>query len=172
MENRLKLSKFSSAKFSMKPDSRWRILLLWRSVVLKKSLVLATFAIGTAMAQHPSTPQARTPLDSVPPPLVGALMDLYTNYQQNRPQLPLTPQSAARRVERTRNRNTKVATGVAIGAAVGALIADRNDRGKAAAIGAVAGGLASLLLDQLQAKRQENQQTPYFDDSYLDQATK
>lgn len=134
---------------------------------MKKSLVLATLAIGTAMAQQP-----RTPLDSVPPPLVGALMDLYNNYQLNRPQLPLTPQSAARKVERTRERNTKVATGVAIGAAVGALIADRNDRGKAAAIGAVAGGVASLLLDQLQAKRQEYQQAPYFDDSYLDPATK
>ncbi len=119
------------------------------------------------MAQQP-----RTPLDSVPSPLVGALMDLYNNYQLNRPQLPHTPQSAVRKAERTLERNTKVATGVAIGAAVGALIADRNDRGKAAAIGAVAGGVASLLLDQLQAKRQEHQQAPYFDDSYFDPATK
>lgn len=125
---------------------------------LKKTLALALFAVGTATAQQPATP-----LDSMPPPLVGALMDLYANYQQNRPQLPQPPQSAAYKEDRRRDRNTKVTTGVAIGAAIGALVADRHDRGKAAAIGAVAGGVVTLLLDQYQAKRDQNQYYPQPD---------
>ena len=84
-------------------------------------------------------------------------MDLYANYQANRPQLPATPQSAAYQQQRRQDRNTKVATGVAVGAAIGAMVAQPTDRGKAAAIGAVAGGLASLLIDQMQTKHNEDQ---------------
>lgn len=117
-----------------------------------------------------------SPLDAIPAPLVGALMDLYANYQANRPQLPATPQSVAYQEQRRRERNTKVTTGVAIGAAIGALVANQNDRGKAAVIGAVAGGVATLLLDQMQAKRsrfeqlygtnQQTDQQPYADPPY------
>ena len=121
---------------------------------LKKSFALAAFAIATTMAQsQPTNYNSPSPLDAIPAPLVGALMDLYTNYQANRPQLPPTPQSAAFLEQRRRDRNTKVTTGVAVGAAIGALVANPNDRGKAAAIGAVAGGVATLLLDQMQARR-------------------
>ena len=125
---------------------------------MKKSLVLAVLAIGTALAQQ------QNPLEAIPAPLVGALIDLYTNYQANRPQLPQTQQSAAYQEQRRRDRNTKVTTGVAVGAAIGALIATPNDRGKAAAIGAVAGGLLTLLLDQAQAKRYRYDEDR-FDDS-------
>ena len=122
--------------------------------ILKKSLALAAFAFGTAMAQ-PQQPNYKSPspLDAIPAPLVGALIDLYANYQANRPQLPPTQQSAAYLEQRRLDRYTKVTTGVAVGAAIGALVANSNDRGKAAAIGAVAGGVATLILDQVQAKR-------------------
>ncbi len=144
---------------------------------MKKLLALAALAIGTALAQSQQPIYTSpSPLDAIPAPLVGALMDLYANYQANRPQLPATPQSVAYQEQRRRERNTKVTTGVAIGAAIGALVANQNDRGKAAVIGAVAGGVATLLLDQAQAKRSryeqlygtnpQTDQQPYADPHY------
>ena len=123
---------------------------------MKESFILAVCAFGTVLAQSQQPNyKSPSPLDAIPAPLVGALMDLYVNYQANRPQLPPTAQSAAYLEQRSRDRNTKVTTGVAVGAAIGALVANPNDRGKSAAIGAVAGGLATLLLDQMQAKRMQ-----------------
>lgn len=118
---------------------------------MKRLLALSALISGTALAQQPVPP---SPLDTVPAPLVGALMDLYVNYQQNRPRLPLTQEDAAVRAERARERTAKVASGVAIGTAIGTLVAKPNDRAKAAAIGAVAGGVAAWIVDHYQAKQQ------------------
>jgi hypothetical protein len=52
-------------------------------------------------------------------------------------------------------RDVKVASGVAIGSAIGALVANSpRDRAKAAAIGAVAGALTTLLVDHVQARNE------------------
>lgn len=116
---------------------------------MKKLIALLITGAGLSLAQS-----GPSPLDNVPPPLAGALMDLYSNYQQNRPQLPLTEHELVSRGERLRSRNTKIASGAAIGAAIGALVAP-NDRGKASAIGAVAGAVAAWIVDHEQAKRAE-----------------
>jgi len=87
-------------------------------------------------------------------------MDLYFNYQQNRPHLPTTQEQALINAERARERTAKVASGVAIGSAVGTLVAKPNDRAKAAAIGAVAGGLAAWLADHYQAKQEQQAVLP------------
>jgi rhodanese-related sulfurtransferase len=124
---------------------------LFRRLSLKKFLTFFSLAVGIAVAQQPPP----SPLDAVPPPLVGALMDLYANYQQNRPHLPTTQEQAAIRALRAQDRTVKVASGVAIGTAVGALVAKPNDRARAAAVGAVAGGLAAWILDHYQVKQEE-----------------
>jgi len=125
---------------------------------LKQLIALITLAAGTAFAQQPAPPPS--PLDAIPAPLVGALMDLYFNYQQNRPHLPTTQEQALINAERARERTAKVASGVAIGSAVGTLVAKPNDRAKAAAIGAVAGGLAAWLADHYQAKQEQQAVLP------------
>jgi hypothetical protein len=122
---------------------------------LRKALLgLVVVSLGVVWGQPGAAPPPN-PLGALPAPLVGALMDLYVNYQQNRPRLAETPAQENLRAERARMREVKVASGVAIGSAIGALVASNaRDRAKAAAIGAVAGALTTLLVDHVQARNE------------------
>ena len=122
---------------------------------MKQLLVLFTLAAGIAAAQRSEQPPAPDPLRAVPAPLLGALLDLYANYQQNRPALAPAQEDLAVKAEQARQRTVKVASGVAIGSAIGAMVAKPGDRGKSAAIGAVAGGVAAWIVEHYQAKREE-----------------
>ena len=122
---------------------------------MRKSLWVLVFVSFSAVWAQPGTAAPQNPLGALPAPLVGALLDLYANYQQNRPRLAGTPEQESLRAERARMRDVKVASGVAIGSAIGALVvSNRKDQAKAAAIGAVAGALTTLLVDHVQTRNQ------------------
>lgn len=122
---------------------------------MRKALLgLAVVSFGFVWGQPAAAPPPN-PLGALPAPLVGALLDLYVNYQQNRPRLAETPEQESLRADRARRRDVKVASGVAIGSAIGALVVNNpNERARAAAIGAVAGALTTLLVDHVQARNE------------------
>ena len=136
-------------------DRGGRILSQGANGLLRKALLsLLVISFGVVWGQPGAAPPPN-PLGALPAPLVGALLDLYMNYQQNRPRLAGTPEQENLRAERSRMRDVKVASGVAIGSAIGALVANHSkDRAKAAAIGAVAGALTTLLVDHVQARNE------------------
>ena len=131
------------------------ILGLGGTVLLRKALLgLVLVSLGVVWGQPAAAPPPN-PLGALPAPLVGALLDLYMNYQQNRPRLAGTPEQESLRAERARMRDVKVASGVAIGSAIGALVVNNpKDKARAAAIGAVAGALTTLLVDHVQTRNE------------------
>lgn len=132
-----------------------RILGLGETVLLRNTLLgLVLVSMGVVWGQPAAAPPPN-PLGALPAPLVGALLDLYMNYQQNRPRLAGTPEQESLRAERARMRDVKVASGVAIGSAIGALVVNNpREKARAAAIGAVAGALTTLLVDHVEAKNE------------------
>lgn len=136
-------------------DGGGRILSQGGTELLRKALWGMVLVSCGAVWGQPGTAPPPNPLGSLPAPLVGALVDLYASYQQNRPRLAGTPEQESLRAERARMRDVKVASGVAIGSAIGALVVNNpRDKARAAAIGAVAGALTTLLVDHVQTRNQ------------------